>query len=302
MKPYLLTTCFLFLAISTYAQKLDSIEYEYGAIYFHEYGNSNAKPIIILTGGPGNDYKQLEEMAIKLSQNYWSILIEQRGTGRSIPNVFDSTTINIKLLSDDIKLIMNHLGLKQSTVLGHSWGAVLAMNFAFTYPSLVDELILIGPGMYNDVAKNSGIFGSNLENSFSFDDLIRLRQLDSLLRKNNSDTASLKEVKTIFRSAYVFINPLPDTLYQKIEVAKNDLTANILWKEMAKNLDLTEKLKSYNRQIYVISGRQDPLAFIAYELKINKPSINLNWIERCGHFPMYEMPQEFYNILFKILD
>lgn len=94
MKNYLLSTICLILSISTIAQQMDSVEYDYGVIYFHTYGNQNAKPIIILTGGPGNDYRQLEEMAIKLSRDYRSILIEQRGTGRSIPNVFDATTIN----------------------------------------------------------------------------------------------------------------------------------------------------------------------------------------------------------------
>src|SRR5688572_4540820 len=80
------------------AQKLDSIKYNYGYLYYHEYGVG--EPIIVLSGGPGGSHLQQEEVAIELGKTYKSILLEQRGTGRSIPNPFDSTTINLRSAID----------------------------------------------------------------------------------------------------------------------------------------------------------------------------------------------------------
>ena len=61
----------IFLAISTDAQKTDSIKFSNGFLFYHEYGKG--KVIILLTGGPGNDCMQLSEMAVKLSKSYRNI-------------------------------------------------------------------------------------------------------------------------------------------------------------------------------------------------------------------------------------
>ncbi len=75
------------------AQKTDSIKYDNGFLYYHDYGQG--EPIILLSGGPGNNCSQLSEMATVLAKNYRVILLEQRGTGLSIPIPLDSTTINL---------------------------------------------------------------------------------------------------------------------------------------------------------------------------------------------------------------
>ena len=51
----------------------------------------------------------------------------------------------------------------------------------------------------------------------------------------------------------------------------------------------------------LICGRQDFLTYIAYELKLANQKINLHWIDKSGHFPMYENPKEFYSVIDKIL-
>ena len=52
--------------------------------------------VLLLSGGPGVSAFMVEPIAKILSKNYQSILFEQRGTGKSVTNPFDSTTINLK--------------------------------------------------------------------------------------------------------------------------------------------------------------------------------------------------------------
>jgi proline iminopeptidase len=105
------------------AEKHDSIKYENGYLHFHEYGKG--EPVILLTGGPGAGYVQLEPVAKPISKTHRAILLEQRGTGRSIPVPYDSSTINMCAALGDINRIIDHLKLGQAHLVGHSWGACL---------------------------------------------------------------------------------------------------------------------------------------------------------------------------------
>ncbi len=128
---------------STFAQKIDSVKYGNGFLFYHEYGKG--EPIILLAGGPGNNCLQLADMARKLSNHNRVILLEERGTGLSIPNPLDSTTINLAASVSDINLLLNHLGLEEAIICGHSWGATLGLLYTSSFPEKVKSLILIAP-------------------------------------------------------------------------------------------------------------------------------------------------------------
>ncbi len=132
MKKFISTIILILVLADVYGQKLDSIAYKYGHLFYHSYGNGET--IIMLSGGPGNNALQLESVALKLSQKNRVVLLEQRGTGRSIPSKFDEETINIKSALSDINLLLDHLNLKNAIILGHSYGAELAIIYAFNFP------------------------------------------------------------------------------------------------------------------------------------------------------------------------
>ncbi|MFT3704975.1 MAG: alpha/beta hydrolase [Agriterribacter sp.] len=113
-------------------------------IHFHEYGKGEA--LIILGGGPGNDCHQEEDITLKTSSLFHSILLEQRGTGKSMPSVLDANSINLDLAISDIVWLMDSLNIDKAIFYGHSWGALLATFFAVKYPGKVKSLIFVGPG------------------------------------------------------------------------------------------------------------------------------------------------------------
>lgn len=284
------------------AQIADSIKYENGFLHFHEYGSKNLPPIIILTGGPGNSYNQLEGLAETISLKYRSILLEQRGTGKSIPIPFDSTTVTINAVTKDIKTLLDSLKIKKSIILGHSWGGMLAMNFASEFPNSVNHLILVAPGPHKDAENGFDILFTNSRHTRSFEEEQRLNQLNDLIKNKEADSLEIIESKKLSRRAYIFANPIPDSLFQKVNSDNNSKAASLLIKDIFKNYDVSKSLNNYNGQIDVISGRQDVVGFFSYELKQDIPKANIHWINECGHFPMYEQPTEFYKILYKVLN
>jgi pimeloyl-ACP methyl ester carboxylesterase len=266
MKKYKIIVFIILISISSiHAQRMDSIEYQNGFLYFHEYDTRGEVPILILTGGPGNEYIQLEELAKNLSEDFWCILPEQRGAGRSMPDVLDSTTVNIRALTDDIKRLLVHLDLNHVNILGHSWGGMLAMNFAISYLSIAEKIILVGPGPITKVAEFNEITMANWENTYSHDELKRIKQFNKLQEDSAIESQVVEERRKMFRSAFVFTNPLPDSIFTKIDVKSNGITNDLLWTEVTNNFDLSKFVEDYKGQIFIITGRQDLLAYVSYE-------------------------------------
>ena len=67
-----------------------------------------------------------------------------RGRGRSAEGVRpDDVTLSSDL--EDIDRVRQHFRLDAPVLLGHSWGAVLALEYALRHPTRVSRVILMNP-------------------------------------------------------------------------------------------------------------------------------------------------------------
>lgn len=290
---------FCLLFVGGYSQTLDSVQYQYGYLYFHKYGKG--EPVIILSGGPGNSYIQAEELALRVGEKYKAILPEQRGTGRSIPKPLDTSSISLRAAVEDLHLLMRTINATQSVFIGHSWGATLAMAFAAQYPKKVKSLILISPGNYKSWENMFDILQVNIRSRLSSDEIRRVDTLTDKIADGKATDIERNEYRKILRSTYIFDRLKFDSLLVKMDVPSNASMRLIMNEDLKQKLDLTSSLPKYKGPLAIISGRQDVLAFNAYEIKILMPSAELNWVDQCGHFPFLEQPQVFYPVLFKML-
>ena len=301
MRKYILISVTVFLLNNCKAQQLDSIKYAYGYIYYHDYGKG--QPVIILSGGPGVSCEQEQEVTIEVSKNYRALLLEQRGTGRSIPTPFDSTTINLKAALDDLNLLLDHLKLKDAIIYGHSWGGTLAMSFATSYPNRAKAIILTGTGPWTIIPdSNPPPSYTQYINVISHLDKHQRQRLDSLNEKEDAGTNTAEELTE--RRKLVLLGRIPnrdiiDSIYPRYAVGiMNKKMASLMWQDLGRiHFDLTSKFSSYHNPFFAIFGLQDPGAFVTYELKILLPRVELQWIQNSGHFPMFDQPQDFYKIL-----
>ena len=101
-------------------------------------------PVIVLHGGPDFDHAYLLPALDRLADTFQLIYYDQRGRGRSAENVQPD---DVTLASDieDLDRVRQHLHLDAPVLLGHSWGAVLALEYALRHPSHVSHLILMNP-------------------------------------------------------------------------------------------------------------------------------------------------------------
>lgn len=192
---------------------------------------------------------------------------------------------------------MDSLNLKKTIVLGHSWGGMLAMNFAAEFPKSVEHLVLIAPGPHKDTKNGFDVLFTNRNHTRSFDEDQRLRKLIELIEKDEADSLEIIESKKLVRTAYIFTNPIPDSMFLKIDIENNSKTATLLVNDIFQNYDISKSLNNYKGKIDIISGRQVVVGFFSYELKQDITNAKLHWINEYGHFPMYEQPSEFYKVL-----
>ena len=82
-------------------------------------------------------------VAPMLKDRYHIYAPDQRGHGQttSATSGYDWQT-----LSRDLDRLLDHIGLDEVSVMGHSWGGNVATNFAANYPGRVKRLIMIDGG------------------------------------------------------------------------------------------------------------------------------------------------------------
>lgn len=110
-------------------------------------GSKPLSPIIYLHGGPGGiitdevieSYKSLHELGHDL------YFYDQIGSGHS-DRLADIEGYSVKRHRKDLEEIVNLIGAKEIILIGHSWGACLALNFLQHNPEKVAQMILSSPG------------------------------------------------------------------------------------------------------------------------------------------------------------
>src|SRR5713101_2173224 len=112
------------------------------SLYAREVGRG--QPIIVLHGGPDFDHGYLLPDLDRLADAFRLIYYDQRGRGRSADHVSPE---NVTLTSDldDLDQVRQHFQLDSPALLGHSWGTVLALEYALRHPTRVSHLVLMNP-------------------------------------------------------------------------------------------------------------------------------------------------------------
>ncbi|MBK3566617.1 alpha/beta fold hydrolase [Streptomyces sp. MBT62] len=121
-------------------------------------GTPDTPPLVLCHGGPGL-WDMSEDVAGMLDSRTTVVRWDQRGCGRSEPCAGPWTTGRFVA---DLDAVRRHFALERPVLLGHSWGASLALSYALAHPDRVAALIYVsGTGIGPD-ADWHGAFEENL--------------------------------------------------------------------------------------------------------------------------------------------
>lgn len=81
-------------------------------------------------------------LRLRLLTAFQLLFYDQRGTGLSDGRL-DLKTISIDQFVEDLEALRVAFGFEKISLMGHSWGAVIALFYAFKYQAHLNKLILV---------------------------------------------------------------------------------------------------------------------------------------------------------------
>ncbi len=108
-------------------------------IYYMSVGRG--APLMIVHGGPGASHDYFLPYLLPLMRSNRLVFIDERGSGRS-SKLDDPAQYTVANMVEDIEAVRQALELGKTSLLGHSFGGVLAQAYAFQYPKNLSHLIL----------------------------------------------------------------------------------------------------------------------------------------------------------------
>jgi len=100
-------------------------------------------PLVLMHGGPGADHWSMLPFR-RLSDQFTLVFYDHRCNGRSEgPPV---TSMSWENLTGDADALRQRLGFERWAVLGHSFGGMVAIEYALRYPDSLSHLVLLDAG------------------------------------------------------------------------------------------------------------------------------------------------------------
>jgi len=117
-------------------------------LYWCAYGAESSPRLLVLHGGPGAHHEYLLPQMLALSGRHDLVFYDQRGGGRSRAD--DPSPITWQVQVDDLGKVVHELGVHPLTIVGYSWGGMLALLYTLEARRRADlvaprRLVLIDP-------------------------------------------------------------------------------------------------------------------------------------------------------------
>ncbi|MGE5813395.1 MAG: alpha/beta fold hydrolase [Acidobacteriota bacterium] len=259
------------------------------------------EPTIVLHGGPDFDHGYLLPDLDRLKDAFRLIYYDQRGRGRSAEHVRpEEVTLSSDL--EDLEELRQHFRLNKVTLLGHSWGTVLALEYALRYPTRVSHLVLLNPAPVS--ASDAAVLRKAYLEKLGGDMDSQQQIMASAAYKAGDPDA----VTARYRIHFKFALDRPED-YEKLMLrmrvgfasqgSAGILKARSVEAQLMRDTwevpgyDLLPKLRSLHIPTLVIVGEHDfiPVA-IARHIAEAIPDSAFVTIPGCGHFAYLEKPRE----------
>lgn len=214
------------------------------------------------------------------AEGFRVIAPDQIGFGRSSKPVIPYS------LHDHVtntKAILDHLGIEQAVVLGHSMGGAIATRFAFSFPAVTTHLVLVNPIALTD---------ARLSREWS-----RFEPYTP-----ESDGRDYEAVRRNIERYFVTW----DEAYERYIDINYGWTLSAEWPRLATVRALNSQWLYQDPTVYdrphivaktlFLAGAEDGPNFrqLAAQTAAEIPNAELVLIEQAGHIPFFEKPEEFY--------
>jgi len=270
-------------------------EVQYLTIHGHDraFVKMGSGPALLLLHGLGCDHTTWSPVISSLARRYTVIAPDLLGHGRSAKPRAD---YSVGGYANGMRDLLTVLGIDRVTVMGHSFGGGVAMQFAYQFPERTERLVLVAPGGLGPEVTPAirAITLPGFNQAMGLVTLPGVRQLTkttlrALAASGVSQARDLDEVAEIVDS---FKDPRARAAIRHVVSAVVDWRGQVV--TMADRAYLTQAMP-----MCVVWGTEDAVipvshAGIAAELA---PSATVEVIANAGHFPHKDHPQRFVKVV-----
>ena len=256
-------------------------------------------PIVVLHGGPGLDHRYLLPELDQLTASYRLVYYDQRGRGLSADGV-RAEDVSLETELADLEEIQRMFGLERTALLGHSWGCVLAAEYATRHPERVSHVILLNTAPVSHEGMTR--FQAHLHSLRASEELAAMDAIVASDAYRNGELDADAEYHRIhFRPALhraELLEPVvarlranvgPETIL--LSRAITDRLLDDTWRR--EDYDLRPRLAELDAPTLVLHGAQDFIPVgVAADVADSIPGAVFRVLPECGHFSYLEAPHE----------
>jgi proline iminopeptidase len=238
-------------------------------------------PVVVLHGGPGAHHDYLLPGFDAFARGRTLIYYDQRGGGRS--PVARDVPVGWREQVADLAALSEVWGLPRLTLLGYSWGGLLALLFAVSHPARVERLALVSaaPAWREGREEFERRFAAR---SSSPEILAARRELrESGLRQR--DPAAHQ--RRLFELAVAGYFRDPSRAADLTPFRITDRTQKEVWASLG-DYDLRPELRKLRLPALVVHGEDDPIPVETARVTAECLGADLRVLPDCGHVPHVE--------------
>jgi proline iminopeptidase len=261
-------------------------------LYCELHGPVDAPAVVILHGGPGvGDSRDRVRDIGPLADEFRLLFYDARGSGRSA----DVPPYTHEQWVADLDELTRSLGVERFALLGHSYGGIVAQEYAIARPERLRQLILVDTSP------------STVENEESIRRALAAGRPDieeGWLRKLfEGRVDSDEEMRGMWESLLplYFDGPFdPDLPRQKADdTYYHHATHNYAFSVNNPAFDVRDRLPQLRVPTLVMCGGNDWITPLAKSQEIVSliPGSRLEVFDHSGHMPMVEEPERFQSVL-----
>jgi proline iminopeptidase len=271
-------------------------------LYWARYGTPGGIPLVVLHGGPGAEHDYLLPQMLTLADHGRDLLFyDQRGGGRSRTD--DRTPITWQTQVGDLAAVIAELGVSPLTLIGYSWGALLAMLYgieaaAHRLAPMVTRLVLIDPAPVTRAWRVQ--FEAEFNRRQSGPGIRAMRDELTASGLRERDPARYRQRAFELSVAGYFADPdrardlTPFRVVGRVQQSTWDSLDDF-------DLPRPGLLDSIRVPALITHGRQDPIPLESSQAAAKALDARLVILEDCGHVPYVEQPHQLFSAIEEFL-
>jgi len=234
----------------------------------------------------------------RLADRFRLVYYDQRGRGRSADGV-KPEEVGIRSEVEDLESLRRHFQLDSFALLGHSWGGVLAMEYATRYSDRVSHMILMNTAPASSA--DSLLMRQHMLDIRPADDR---EQMEALASTDRFQRGDLETEAEYYRLHFTVALPRSDHLELIIPRLRANFTEEGVRKARAiedrlyeqtwssPDYDLLPALGELDIPTLVLHGERDFVPVeVATHIAEAMPRGHLVVLSGCGHFAYLEVPE-----------